>query len=139
MQTVLQLVAGDSFQAKVFCNRTLLPFCKPRPFASLRCGLRHKQNRMSQVNANATPQASGSVRTWTSKELDTRGGAFVQHCDFTLQGSTEGPLAGLTFAIKDLFDVKGLKTGFGNPTWLDTHDIAERTAPAGEQQFFTTH
>eukprot|EP00240_Pyramimonas_obovata_P001111 CAMPEP_0118936490 /NCGR_PEP_ID=MMETSP1169-20130426/19181_1 /TAXON_ID=36882 /ORGANISM="Pyramimonas obovata, Strain CCMP722" /LENGTH=433 /DNA_ID=CAMNT_0006879777 /DNA_START=199 /DNA_END=1500 /DNA_ORIENTATION=- len=82
---------------------------------------------MVRVDASATSESSGNV---SSKELDSRGGAFVQHCDFTLQGSAEGPLAGLTFAIKDLFDVKGFKTGFGNPTWLETHEVADRTAPA---------
>ena len=33
--------------------------------------------------------------------------ALVRHCTVTLPGASDGPLAGLTFAIKDLFDVKG--------------------------------
>lgn len=55
--------------------------------------------------------------------------ALVRHCTVTLPGASDGPLAGLTFAIKDLFDVKGVKTGFGNPRWLETHDPAEAHAP----------
>ncbi|KAF2320323.1 hypothetical protein GH714_027131 [Hevea brasiliensis] len=35
-------------------------------------------------------------------------------------------LSGLTFAIKDIFDVKGYVTGFGNPDWRRTHDVAEK-------------
>lgn len=39
-------------------------------------------------------------------------------------GATAGPLAGSTFAVKDLFDVAGRSTGAGNPTF------AERRPPA---------
>lgn len=49
-----------------------------------------------------------------------------------LEGAAEGPLQGLTFAIKDLFDVAGYSTGCGNPTWLATHPPASRTAPVVE-------
>lgn len=40
------------------------------------------------------------------------------------------PLSGLTFAIKDIFDVEGKVTGFGNPDWASTHEPATQTAPA---------
>jgi len=39
------------------------------------------------------------------------------------------PLTGLTFAIKELFDIEGYVTGFGNPDWRRTHEPAVRTAP----------
>eukprot|EP00803_Ostreobium_quekettii_P010340 evm.model.scf_1163.3 EVM.evm.TU.scf_1163.3 scf_1163:18714-24112(-) len=55
-------------------------------------------------------------------------GAFIDRA-VTLTGAQAGPLAGLTFAVKDLFDVKGFVTGFGNPTWKETHGPAEETAP----------
>jgi len=57
-------------------------------------------------------------------------GAFIEHDDVVLRGSGTGPLAGLTFAAKDLYDIEGRVTGFGNPTWLATHAPAARTAPA---------
>ncbi|KAH9658185.1 Outer envelope protein 64 [Citrus sinensis] len=38
------------------------------------------------------------------------------------------PLAGLKFAIKDVFDVKGYVTGFGSPDWKRDHHEADRTA-----------
>jgi amidase len=44
-------------------------------------------------------------------------------------GAANGPLAGLRFVAKDLFDVAGFVTGGGNPTWLATHAPAEATAP----------
>lgn len=37
-------------------------------------------------------------------------------------------LAGLTFAIKDVFDVKDYVTGFGNSDWKRTHEAAGKTA-----------
>ncbi len=57
-------------------------------------------------------------------------GAFCRHTHIELEGAARGPLAGLTFAAKDIFDVVGQKTGFGNPDWLRTHEPAARTAPA---------
>lgn len=45
-------------------------------------------------------------------------------------GSGHGPLAGLKFAAKDLFDVKGEITGIGNPDWAKTHGPAKSNAVA---------
>ena len=41
----------------------------------------------------------------------------------------DGVLSGYSFVFKDLFDVAGYKTGVGNPTWLQTHDVAANTSP----------
>lgn len=46
------------------------------------------------------------------------------------QGAWEGPLAGLTVAVKDLFAVKGYRIGAGNPTFLDAARAETTTAPA---------
>ncbi len=57
-------------------------------------------------------------------------GAFCRENHAALRGAKDGSLAGLTFAVKDVFDVAGSRTGFGNPAWLETHPPAESTAPA---------
>ena len=57
-------------------------------------------------------------------------GAFCRHTHVTRIGSETGPLAGLSLAVKDVFHVKGHRTGAGNPDWLRTHSAAETTAPA---------
>jgi amidase len=57
-------------------------------------------------------------------------GAFCRHTHVEADGARGGPLAGLTFAAKDIYDVAGVKTGFGNPDWLRTHETARATAPA---------
>jgi amidase len=54
------------------------------------------------------------------------------HSEAYLQGAAVGPLAGLKFAAKDLFDIEGHVTGAGNPDWLKTHQPARRTAPTVE-------
>jgi len=41
--------------------------------------------------------------------------AFVDYADVPVAGADDGPLAGLTFAVKDIFDVAGYPTGCGNP------------------------
>jgi amidase len=54
--------------------------------------------------------------------------AFCRHTHVALDGAAAGPLHGLTFAAKDVFDVAGHRTGNGNPVWLETHPPAARTA-----------
>ena len=60
--------------------------------------------------------------------IDDALNAFCKDTDAYLEGATDGPLAGLTFAAKDIFDVAGYVTGGGNPDWQATHQPAERTA-----------
>ncbi|XP_010549880.1 PREDICTED: amidase 1 [Tarenaya hassleriana] len=56
-------------------------------------------------------------------------GAFMEKFIIPPTPSSSSPLQGLTFAIKDIFDVEGHVTGFGNPDWLRTHSAATSTAP----------
>ncbi|MFZ4407630.1 MAG: amidase [Paracraurococcus sp.] len=65
----------------------------------------------------------------TSELIDTVG-AFVPGPRIERQGAAAGPLAGLTFAVKDLYDVVGTPTTYGNPDWARTHPVAAATAPA---------
>ena len=53
-------------------------------------------------------------------ERDTVG-AFCRHTHVEVAGAADGPLAGLSCGIKDLYDIGGHKTGFGSPAWLATH------------------
>jgi amidase len=50
--------------------------------------------------------------------------AFCRHTHVELPPTASGPLDGLTFGLKDIFDVAGHHTGFGSPDWLRTHDPA---------------
>ena len=59
--------------------------------------------------------------------MDDTANAFVS--TFTVKGAPDGPLAGLTFGAKDLYDVAGHVTGCGNPDWARTHPVAEDHAP----------
>ena len=56
-------------------------------------------------------------------------GAFVPGPRAEIAGAATGPLAGLAFAVKDLFDVAGWPTTYGNPDWARTHPPAAATAP----------
>jgi amidase len=59
-------------------------------------------------------------------------GAFVPGDILHRAPYREGPLSGLTFAAKDLFDVAGSVTGCGNPDWAATHAAAQADAWAVE-------
>jgi amidase len=54
--------------------------------------------------------------------------AFVPGLAVRVEGRPGGPLAGLTFAAKDLFDVAGYPTGAGNPDWARGRPIPSRHA-----------
>jgi amidase len=57
-------------------------------------------------------------------------GAFAPHGRIEHAGAATGPLAGATFAVKDIFDVAGTVTGRGNPDWLASDAPAAASAPA---------
>jgi amidase len=56
--------------------------------------------------------------------------AFVSHGPQSLQLTTQGPLSGCTFAVKDLMDIVCYKTACGNPDRLRDTMPAVATAPA---------
>ena len=55
--------------------------------------------------------------------------AFMPYPASAVTNAAEGPLAGLTFAVKDLFDVAGYPTSCGSPHMLAMSGIKTRTAP----------
>ncbi|KAA9028576.1 amidase [Niallia endozanthoxylica] len=57
--------------------------------------------------------------------------AFITK-DFILEPTGTGVLDGLTFAIKDVFDIQGYKSTAGNPDWYRTHSPGKRNAPVIE-------
>ena len=54
--------------------------------------------------------------------------AFVPGSRCHVAGASEGSLAGLTFAVKDLIDIAGVPTGGGNPDWESAHPVPVRHA-----------
>src|SRR3954454_6409671 len=54
--------------------------------------------------------------------------AFIPGPRLRIEGATHGPLQGLTFAAKDLFDVAGHPTGGGNHDWARTNPVPTRHA-----------
>ena len=56
--------------------------------------------------------------------------AFVEHGPSSLKLVKDGPLAGLSFAAKDLIDIAGYKSAWGNPDRLRDAEPAVTTAPA---------
>jgi len=54
--------------------------------------------------------------------------AFIPGPRVRIEGATHGPLLGLTFAAKDLFDVAGHPTGGGNHDWARANTVPTRHA-----------
>src|SRR5262250_2020484 len=52
--------------------------------------------------------------------------AFVPGPRIRIEGRAGGPLSGLIFAAKDLFDVAGHPTGGGNPDWARSNPVPTR-------------
>lgn len=59
--------------------------------------------------------------------VDPLGALRIRH-DLKHPDGIGGSLDGLTFAVKDMFDIEGMTTGGGNPDWLATHSPAKATA-----------
>jgi amidase len=55
-------------------------------------------------------------------------GAFCTVNPVSLPPTGNGPLDNLTAAVKDVMDIAGTTTGFGQPTWLATHQPATTNA-----------
>ncbi|MGO4852928.1 amidase [Phaeovulum sp. W22_SRMD_FR3] len=61
--------------------------------------------------------------------------AFMPYEAIPVASASEGPLAGLTVAVKDLFDVAGYRTGSGCPLKLAASPVMAETAPAVQRLF----
>ena len=75
-------------------------------------------------------KSEGGVRPKEPTAVE-EGRAFVQKVEVNSTGS--GPLDGLSFAVKDLIDIGGYKTGCGNPSWRYSHPPATVNAVCVEQ------
>lgn len=111
----------------------------PLPRGSRRGG------RILARGANGNPQKGGGARRGLIPPIRLAGsmisslrsvrrtdpiGAFLPG-PRVLRGPTgHGVLDGLAFAVKDVLDVRGVRTGSGNPTWRATHLPARSTAAA---------
>jgi len=68
-------------------------------------------------------RSTPSNRAIPARGMATSSSAYID-ADLEVAGSKSGVLSGLTFAVKDMYDVRGQKIGFGNPTWRETHAAA---------------
>ncbi|GHF60260.1 amidase [Seohaeicola zhoushanensis] len=55
---------------------------------------------------------------------------FMPYEPMPVASAAEGPLAGLTLAVKDIYDVAGYRSGWGCPTALAMSGVKTRNAPA---------
>ena len=78
------------------------------------------------------PQAGEGGSARSDNRVGADFGAFVPGQRFRIAGRAGGPLAGLSFAAKDLFDVAGHPTGGGNPDWARCNPVPDRHAWAVE-------
>ncbi|EAQ05318.1 amidase [Yoonia vestfoldensis] len=58
---------------------------------------------------------------------------FMPYEAIRVAHAADGPLAGLTLAVKDIFDVAGYRTGSGCPTRLAQSPVARKTASAAQR------
>jgi amidase len=83
------------------------------------------------VQAQAAESSVTAIPTETAMPLvhDTAR-AFMPYPEVPVPNAATGPLSGLSFAVKDLFDVAGYPTSGGQPFVLALSGIKTRTAPA---------
>jgi amidase len=59
--------------------------------------------------------------------------AFVPHTQVARASRAQGPLAGLSFAVKDVFAVRDHRSSAGHPAWERSHEPAHHDARAVSQ------
>lgn len=66
---------------------------------------------------------------------DTGGAFLTEAYGYTLQAHrpVSNNLEGIRFAVKDVFDIAGTRTGAGNPVWFSDHEVAPKHATAVER------
>ncbi|MFG1418690.1 amidase [Xanthobacter sp. V0B-10] len=79
---------------------------------------------------SGTPSADRTPLPSASPTGAEAAGAFVPGPRVHVPGAAGGPLAGLSFAVKDVLDVAGTVTGNGHPEWARTHAPAAAHAAA---------
>ena len=65
--------------------------------------------------------------------MRTSSTGYCEHATPHVAGAPGGSLHGLSFAVKDVLAVKGVRACYGNPTWLETHDAAPEHAEAVDE------
>lgn len=63
---------------------------------------------------------------WTKE----KSGAYLPYPDVPLERTASGPLSGMCFTVKDMFDVAGYPTSAGSPTMLALSGIKTKSAAA---------
>src|SRR6266542_4868218 len=104
--------------------------------------------RIASLTCNARARKFSATRAWWHGTAPgssigiagkARGDSMSQHfrsaffphdLPAPIAGAAQGPLAGLTVAVKDMYDIAGTRTGGGNPDWLDAHPPATAHAAA---------
>src|SRR5499425_2316532 len=74
------------------------------------------------------PQKSTFPPPFRGRDMPDDVNAFVPGPRVRIEGRPGGPLSGLNFAAKDLFDVAGHPTGGGNPDWARSNPVPTRHA-----------
>jgi amidase len=74
------------------------------------------------------------LRNPSAHQDSRKSSAFVPHdIAAPIRGHAAGPLAGLTVAVKDMYDIVGERTGGGSPDWLADQLPAKKNAAAVER------
>ncbi|KAK9806598.1 hypothetical protein WJX73_006958 [Symbiochloris irregularis] len=104
-----------------------------RGIAAVEPGLRHRFGLSQPIHFRlgycCQSFGTSTVKSAGTATLSYDSSAFIDP-EVRVLGASTGPLHGLTFAVKDLYDVKGHVTGHGNPVWRRTHAPATEHAAA---------
>lgn len=66
------------------------------------------------------------------REMDDKWNAFMND-HLNIQQTESGQLKGLSFGVKDVFEIKDYRNSAGNPDWLQSHQASKQYAPVINQ------
>src|SRR5262249_33199284 len=105
----------------------VIPTYRASRIASHTCSARSRRFSATQAWSHGTAPRfsigiSGRAKGNSMSASPRFRSAFVPHdLSEPLVGAAQGPLAGLTAAVKDMYDIADMRTGGGNPDWLAAH------------------
>lgn len=109
------------------------PSCQTGPYFASARGLHRAYRLYADVqgafNETAIPSPDGSYSVLPAN-VPGQSLAVAVLSRLYFAKTADKPLAGVRFGIKDIFDVKGLKTSNGNRAWYHLYPVASRTAVA---------
>lgn len=90
------------------------------------------KNNQTIIKRNVMKADMGRFILKEERDMDDKWNAFMND-HLNIQQTQSGALKGLSFGVKDVFEIKDYRSSAGNPDWFQSHQASKRHAPVINQ------